>query len=158
MSDPLGTQHSSHSVDDKDLPSGLSESCIMGHGPVVTIKMCGVDIVCLVDSGSEVTTITESRYRNVFQCPVGDTHGCISLKAANGIEIPCVGLMETDIVLYDKLFNKVCVLVVKDPLDKSTKDRKMKVPGVIGCNVLQKIFNNDGTGSDFLKKFSQTYR
>ena len=48
--------------------------------------------------------------------------------------------MEANISLYDKLYNKVCVLAVKAPQDNSTKDRQMKVLGTIGGNILQKIF------------------
>ena len=155
MSGPLGIQHSSQSVGSEDTSSGTLQSCIVGRCPIV--RMGVVDVVCLVDSGSEVTTITESCYRNSFQDPLRETHGWISLKAANGIEIPCVGLMETDIVLHEKQFHKISVLVVKDPQDKSTKERKMKVPGVIGCNVLQEIFKDDGTGSDLVRTFTQKH-
>ena len=41
-----------------------------------------------------------------------------------------------------------------DPRYRSTNDRKMKVPGVIGCNVLLPVFKDDGAGTDFLKTFS----
>ena len=157
MSDPLGNQHSSQSVGGEDCSNGVLESSIVGHCPVVSVKFGDVDVPCLIDSGSEVTTITESCYKTVFQGPLRDTYGWISLKAVNGLEIPCVGLMETNIVLYGQVFESICVLVVKDPQDKSTKERKIKVPGVIGCNVLQRIFKNEGTGSDFVKTFSQKH-
>ena len=144
VSDPLETQHSSHNVDEEDSSNQLpkSRSSIAGRCPVVTVQIGGIDILCLVDSGSEVTTITESCYKKFFQGLLQDTHGWISLKAANGIEIPCIGLMETKVVMDDNIFDKVCILVVKDPKDKSTNDRKKEVPGVIGCNILQRIFQN----------------
>ena len=127
---------------------------MVGTCPVVVAQMGGVDVMCLVDSGSEVTTVTESFYRKYLQKPLSDLHGWVSLKAANGIEIPCVGLLEINLALDNTHYDQVCVFVVKDPLDKSTKDRKLKVPGVIGCNVLQKMFK-DGKGMDFLRNSSQ---
>ena len=60
MSDPLGIQHSSQSVGSEDTSSGTLQSCIVGRCPIVRVRMGVVDVVCLVDSGSEVTTITES--------------------------------------------------------------------------------------------------
>ena len=64
--------------------------------------------------------------------------------------------LEINLALDNTHYDQVCVFVVKDPLDKSTKDRKLKVPGVIGCNVLQKMFK-DGKGMDFLRDSSQRH-
>ena len=64
--------------------------------------------------------------------------------------------MEINLTLDNKHYDQVCVFVEKDPLDKSTKDRKLKVPGVIGCNVLQEMFK-DGKGMDFFRNSSQRH-
>ena len=81
--------------------------------------MCigGVKVPCLVDTGSMVSTITESYFRQHFE-PWGSERlqSChwLQLRAANGLAIPFIGYLELDVELCDKLVPHCGVLVVKD--------------------------------------------
>lgn len=101
----------------------------------------GVSVSCLLDSGSEVTTITEECFNNSFvNHQLGSTVGLVTLYAANGLEIPCVGYFETKVVYNGKELSDIGILVVKSPEDEISKRRKCLVPGVLGCNVLKHFF------------------
>ena len=69
----------------------------------------------------------------------------IRLVAANGIDMPCVGVLETSIEMQGKCYENICVIVVKDPTDSATLSRKSCVPGVLGCNLLQKVYSDAKT-------------
>ena len=72
----------------------------VGKCPVVTVRLVGVDLPCLLDSGSEVSTITEEFFNDHFR-PQGKTllptGHWLNLTAANGLAIPYVGYLELDV-------------------------------------------------------------
>ena len=89
-----------------------------------------------MDTGSEVSCITESWYKdNLAMVPLVDV-SCISLKAANGLPIPYVGLVRVALGVWGKV-SDATFLVVKDSTDPSTYARKQQTPVVLGMNILQ---------------------
>ena len=61
----------------------------IGRCPVVSANLGGVRASCLIDSGSEVSTITEEFFNAHFKGQsLLSTSGWLSLTAANGLEIP----------------------------------------------------------------------
>lgn len=62
--------------------------------------MGGMSVPCLVDTGSMVTTITESLFKEKFE-PWGSdklkSYNWLQLTAANGLDIPYVGYFELDV-------------------------------------------------------------
>lgn len=115
-------------------------SRVVGRCPEVTVQLSGVEVLCLVDSGSEVSTVTESFFRSRFpHARLRETNSWIRLNAANGLEIPCVGLIEVNVCIQGTDYGAHSVLIVKDPSGSSIVNRKTRVPGVIGCNILQSI-------------------
>nr|XP_046271732.1 uncharacterized protein LOC124073503 [Scatophagus argus] len=100
--------------------------------------MGGVAVSCLVDTGSMVSTITESFFLEQF-APWGHDrlHSChwLQLRAANGLAIPYVGYLELDVELCGKVMPHCGILVVKDP-----PDRASSVPGIIGMNVIRRCY------------------
>lgn len=94
---------------------------------------------CLIDTGSMVSTITESCFLQHFE-PLGreKLQSCqwLQLRAANGLPIPYIGYMEVDIVLCGRLVPGCGVLVVRDPPD-GLRDQ---APGVLGMNVLSRCY------------------
>lgn len=98
--------------------------------------MGGVEVPCLVDTGSMVSTVTESFFRQHFE-PWGmdRLQSCqwLELRAANGLSIPYIGYLELDVKLCDKVVPRCGVLVVKDPLGGMPS----RVPGVMGMNVIR---------------------
>lgn len=93
-----------------DNPENLVAAC-----PHITVLMGGVGVPCLVDTGSMVSTITESFFVQHFE-PWGSEklHSCnwLRLSAANGLAIPYVGYLELDVQLCGKVVSKRGVLVV----------------------------------------------
>ena len=68
----------------------------VGECPVATVQLDGVDVPCLLGSGSEVSTIPEEFFNEHFRpqrktlLPTGDW---LRLTAANGLEIPYIGYL-----------------------------------------------------------------
>lgn len=93
---------------------------------------------CLVDTGSMVSTITESCFRLRFE-PWGQDRlrlcHWLQLRVANGLEIPYIGYMEVDVELCGNLIQGCGVLVVRDPSGGSAD-----IPGVLGMNVLSRCY------------------
>lgn len=91
-----------------------------------------------MDSGSEVSTITESFYnQNLRQFPQREIRNWIKLVGANGLDVPIVGLIEVNINISEVELKNMCVLIVKDTHDLLSSERKQRVPGILGCNVLK---------------------
>lgn len=91
---------------------------------------------CLMDSGSQVSTITESFFYENF-----GGHHCqdvpfLKLTAANGLAIPYSGYVELDIAIGEHYLPEMGFLVVKQPDDSETRRRKEMHPGVIGSNII----------------------
>ncbi len=102
--------------------------------------MGGVEVSCLLDTGSMVTTITESFFRDHFQESVPkllETGSWLTLKAANGLEIPYVGYLELDVEVMGNLIPQRGILVIKDIPDSSTQARRRNNPGLLGMNVIR---------------------
>ncbi len=83
----------------------------------------GVSVPCLVDTGSMVSTITESCFRRDIAPGEQELKMChwLQLRAANGLEIPYIGYVELDIELCGCLVPKCGVLVVRDLVAWVTK-------------------------------------
>ena len=117
----------------------------------------GVPVSCLLDSGSEVSTITEEFFNTHFK-PKGlellSTSGWLKLTAANGLEIPYLGYFELDIEAFGLNVPRRGILVVKDSANDAMRARKRDVPGLLGMNVLcemgQVLAKFEGT--EFLSK------
>ena len=103
---------------------------MIGRCPTVDIVMNGRKVRGLVDTGSEVTTVTErwvaENLQNSDLLPMTQ----VTLKAANGLEIPYSGVVIVDLELLGQKCVGVPVLVVKDSSDPST--RKMVGMNMIG--------------------------
>lgn len=119
-------------------------SCLakaVGICPETSVKLNGVEVWCLLDTGAQVSTITESFYRN-HALQLGnlvDITDILSLSAANGGEIPYLGYIECNLQALGHTFKDMGFLVVKDPINEVVGQRKRKVPGVIGSNVFKSM-------------------
>lgn len=117
---------------------GLAFSPNSAFGDCFTIDVLidGVKTSCLLDAGSEVTTISESYFREHFEGTDSALSSAkwVRLRAANGIEIPVVGCLEADIECMDKLLRGRCVFVLRESC--SSANEKKAVPGILGMNVI----------------------
>ena len=70
---------------------------VIGTSPSVDVVMDGVVVPCLLDTGSMVTMITESFFKeNVKFAELKQSSSWLTLRAVNGLEIPYVGYIEFD--------------------------------------------------------------
>lgn len=102
--------------------------------------MGGVNTPCLLDTGSMVTTITESFVAKHFEAGGPERlKAChwLRLRAANGLQIPYIGYLELDFQVLSKQIPKRGVLVIKDMLDASPNP---DICGVLGMNVIRECY------------------
>ena len=91
------------------------------------MKLGGVHVRCLLDSGSQVSTITESFFNKHFRprrSKLLDTNQWLTLTAANGLEIPYIGYLELDFEAQGVTILQRGILVVRDPPDPQSRARK----------------------------------
>lgn len=111
----------------------------MSTCPHLIVLMADTPVPCLIDTGSMVTTVTESFFSTNFE-PWGPERlqSCqwLQLRAANGLDIPYLGYLELRVKLCGKVIDNCGVLVVKDP----PGGMHSQVPGVLGMNIIRKCY------------------
>ena len=115
-----------------------SLECLIGHAPTLEVKMGGIPVVCLMDTGSQVTTVTESFFKEhlkTLAADVMDPKSWLVVRAANGIEIPYTGYIEIDMEVCGIHVPRRGVLIVKDSTDLASQE----VNGLLGTNVLMQV-------------------
>jgi hypothetical protein len=142
---PAQAERVSVKVESCDVDSEIPDDFLnlIGGTPTVTIQIEGVDVKCLVDSGANVSTITESWFKTS-----GLDKSCnlkhikwLEVKAANGKEIPYKGYFEADVFVGGVTVPSCGVLVTTDT--PHTLMRKQVIPGVLGTNILGRLPNSD---------------
>ncbi|XP_028284736.1 uncharacterized protein LOC114450667 isoform X2 [Parambassis ranga] len=133
-----------HLREELDLePDPVVTAALMGRCPVVEVGMGGVVVPSLLDTGSMVTTITESFFKEHFgHLTDSQLRECawLDLRAGNGLKLPYLGYLELAITILGKCVPRKGVLVVKDPEDPHMLQRKMQTPGVLGMNVIKGFY------------------
>lgn len=102
--------------------------------------MGGVVVPCLVDTGSMVTTVTESFFNEHFSHMQRRDCRWLGLKAANGLDIPYSGYIEVDVDILGQRILGRGVLVVMDPVNVTLQNRKAVTPGLLGMNILSECY------------------
>ena len=126
------------SIDDK---SKVLDRTIGGR-PIISVRIGNLEMLSLVDTGSQVTTVSETCFKQAFSDKSNVNvykDNLFPLTAANGLEIPYVGIAVIDLDVSGFLIKQVGVLIVKD-IPELHHDKK-KVPGVLGTNVLSQLPN-----------------
>lgn len=98
MSPAMGGEHST---------GGSIVAQAIGNCPVAEIRVGGVDIRCLIDTGAEVSTVTESFYKEhqAQGRKVIDVTSTIRISASQGLEIPFVGYVELKVSVLGHTFS-----------------------------------------------------
>lgn len=101
----------------------------------------GIAMCCLLDTGAQVSTMTESFYRSHIPefGDLIDITDMLRISAANGGDIPYLGYIECNLQALGYTFENMGFLVVKDPCDDALRQRKKRVPGVIGSNIFKSM-------------------
>lgn len=115
---------------EKRVPEAEVISRVVGNCPSVDVVMGGVTVPCLLDTGSMVTMVAESFFHENFDsAELMESSEWLTLRAANGLEIPYVGYIDLDVEVAGECILKRGVLVVKDSAAQNA------FPGILGMNV-----------------------
>jgi hypothetical protein len=120
----------------------------VGTCPEGAITIANMKCECLLDSGSQISSVTEEFYNKHLKAMIDmkDTTSWLKISAANHLGLPYVGCIEIDVTIMGVTLKDIVIFVVKDPTDKVNKLRKQRIPGVIGCNIFNRLL---GRESDF---------
>lgn len=110
----------------------------VGKCPEVEIHAGGVAIRCLLDTGSNVSTLTESFFKEHLHGEDKDMH-CTSkwlkITAANGLPLPYQGYIELDIQVMGLTLPGCGFLVIRDQKEGEIDSAP---PGILGMNIAQR--------------------
>ncbi len=110
----------------------------VGDCPIAQVKIGNAEVTCLLDTGAQLSTLTESCFKENFsQEELVDVHALLSISGAHGAAIPYLGYIELSLQALGRTFDRVGFLVVKDPVGTTMAERKREVPGVIGSNIFR---------------------
>lgn len=110
-------------------PDGIFGNCF-----TLDVLIDGVKTRCLLDTGSEVTTMSEAHFRRQFGGARLASARWIKLTAANGLDIPVVGCLYADVECLGMKLPGKCVFILRDKA--ATSEERGAVPGILGMNVL----------------------
>lgn len=111
-------------------------SQVVGACPYVNVSIGGVAVRCLLDTGSMVSTMSESFFFQNFKEKL-QLCNWLQLKAANGLEIPYLGYAEFDVEVFGKVIPRRGVLVVRETPASQVSPA---VPGILGMNIIAQCY------------------
>ncbi|XP_048085551.1 uncharacterized protein LOC125285245 [Alosa alosa] len=119
-------------------PMGAFGNCF-----TVDVIIDGVKTCCLLDTGSEVTTMSEDHFKKHFRGKALSPAKWVKLTAANGLDIPVLGCLYTEVECFGKKLADKCVFVLRD--DTTRGKVSSQAPGILGMNILcdlRSLFND----------------
>ncbi len=128
---------SAESADSVRIPPDVLSS-LVGECPIINCKVEGVSVTRVMDSGSQVKTISQSFFESQLEVKVekcNDSSSLLKLKAANGIELPFIGYFEADVVVLGRVIPRRGILVQKDNPGQKARTSV----GLLGTNVLTEL-------------------
>ena len=109
-----------------------ADSRAVGTVPKKMVKIGGATVEGLVDSGSQVTTVTESWFKEHLGSSVVKECHQFRLTAANGGLIPTVGCFVADVAVDGEVVEDVVVIILQD---------STSTPCILGTNLLARLVN-----------------
>ena len=120
-------------------PKAVDLDKAVGSCPEIDVCIEGFPCNCLVDTGSQISTVTESFFRKLNDRDLADTGNYIRVVAANNLDVPYLGYTEVQMTIGGASLPAIGVFVVKDPVDSVGRQRKARVPGLLGSNVFAQL-------------------
>ena len=130
MSQPLGVPVCSPILNEHTTSPKAHTPSIVGGCPTCVVNIGGVELEALIDTGSQVTTVSEDFFKLNFPAAQLKTLGWLQLTAANGLSIPYSGYLETDVVIAGTHVSSRGIIISK---------AARTIPGLIGMNVLREL-------------------
>ena len=131
--------------------------------PEIIMSIKGKPTRSLLDSGSEVTLVNESYYREHIEHRLlptsgsyNNSHNLFSLRGVEEGHVPLSKHFECDIEVGGQLVHRVGILVKKDKIPLvDSKGRKAKTPALLGSNLIRIAVNEfcETFGEDCLRLF-----
>ena len=117
--------------------------------PEIVMLIKGKPTRSLLDSGSEVTLVNESYYREHIEHRLlpssgsyNNLHNLFSLRGVEEGHVPLSKHFECDIEVGGQLVHRVGILVKKDKIPLvDSKGRKAKTPALLGSNLIRIAVN-----------------
>lgn len=113
------------------MSGSLMEEAV-GETPKLTVMFDGIQVDAVMDTGSQVTTVTESLVVRKFGSKKLQPTRLFRLTAANGLEIPLAGFLITDVEVMGIVLKDQVVMVLKDMPTKQDHC-------LLGMNVLRHV-------------------
>lgn len=105
---------------------------LVGNRPVVSLTIGGIKVEFLVDTGSQVTSITSEFFQQhlsqLLEAP--RKVDCLKVVASNNLQVPFNGFVVTDITYKNHTVKDRGILLATSP---------RKIPGLLGTNILKHI-------------------
>ena len=131
--------------------------------PEIIMSIKGKPTRSLLDSGSEVTLVNESYFREYIEHQLlpssgsyNNSHNLFSLRGVEEGHVPLSKHFECDIEVGGQLVHRVGILVKKDKIPLvDSKGRKAKTPALLGSNLIRIVVNKfcETFGEDCLRLF-----
>ena len=119
--------------------SELPNEKTIGTRPTEIVKIAGREFLGLIDTGSQVTMLSEAYYHR-YLAPNGIKLmdiDWLQVSAANGQKIPYSALFIVDLKVGGVLLRDKGILIAKDT--SGTAKGKLRVPGLLGMNILRDV-------------------
>ena len=77
----------------------------IGECPVVRVTLDGRTVACLVDTGAQVSTLTETSFKEMFGSDTRpeDISPYLKVSGAQGVEVPFIGYVEFDVGIMNQM-------------------------------------------------------
>ena len=122
--------------------------CAVARSPKVSISAHGIQIPSLLDSGSDVMLLRQAYFEkhllSKIQVVTGEkakAHQLFHLMVTNNGQLPVKMYTELDINFLGLRVPNVGVLIVDDPTQVLDKKHQMKLPGIVGWNLIWLSYN-----------------
>lgn len=126
---------------------------LIGEKCTAVVEIAGTECNCLLDTGSQVTTVAQSFYsRCLSDQPVQPTDQLLTVQGANGQSVPYLGYIEICIKFPKDFLQSqpaIPTLVLVAPYINSSGE----VPLIIGTNTLDAVYEQCSDESPTLGSF-----
>ena len=132
-----GGKRQSPTVKSRAVEGGNKDSLtkLIGSSPRIPILIDGKEVLALIDTGSQVTMISESTFNKLFGSMkegLKSAERLLRVTAANGLEVPYVGYFEADVEVSGQVVKERGVLVKRHQPGEEEPES-----AILGMNVLQ---------------------